>query len=248
MDRRCDAAEAVPHLVLGWLALARHLRSDVELSTLGQQLADLRVTGLSLGQLREVREAVPALAETFSAQLEGRRKGSPGRAALSRQAMLLNRAVRAQGQTRDTRLPCRLRLVTLALVILSAVAAVLSMTATTRTGWRGSYFPNGDLRPPARQRMDARVRFNWRADAPMAGMPKNYFSVRWETCLSLPSARPLHIMIGSNDGARVKLDGKTIIDNWRLQYFTWRSHKAWITAGTHRLQVEFFENTGEARV
>ena len=248
LDRRCDAAEAVPHLVLGWLSLARHLRPDVELETLGEALSDLALEGLTGTQRRAVRETVPALVEAFSAQLDGSRLQLPARKALSRQAFLLSRAVGAQRQRTRTRLPRRLRMVTGGLVFLSAVAAILSMTMTTRTGWRGSYFANRDLRPPARQRQDPRVQFNWGASAPMAGMPKDHFAVRWETCLSLSSARSLHIMVGSNDGARVELDGKTIINNWKLQYFTWRSHKARVPAGTHRLRVEYFESTGDARV
>ena len=139
-------------------------------------------------------------------------------------------------------------MVTGALVFLSAVAAVLSLTAKPKTGWRASYYPNGELRPPAKEREESQIKFNWRSEAPMAGMPKDHFSVRWNTCLALPSARALHVTVGSNDGARVKLDGQTIIDNWKLQYFAWRSHKVKVPAGTHRLQVEYFENTGDARV
>ena len=231
LDRRCDPAEAAPHLALGWLALARHRRPEAELGALADALDELPLEGLSAAQRREVRDAAPALAAALEAQLDGRSLPPPSARALKQQAFLLHRAVRGAAPAVDTRLPRRLRLVTGGLVFFAAVAAVLSLTLEPRTGWRGSYFANADLRPPARARVDARIAFDWRAAAPMADMPKNHFAVRWETCLSLPSSRPLLLMVGSNDGARVKLDGKTIIDNWKLQYFTWRSHRATVLVG-----------------
>lgn len=248
MDRRCEAAEAAPHLALGWLALVRQRRPEAELQTLAEELDRAPLDGLSAHEQGEVREVAPALAEALQAQLDGRRLSLPDKRALKRQAYLLHRAVRGANPPADTRLPRRLRAVTGGLVFFSAVAALLSLTMEPKTGWRGSYFPNADLRPPARSRVDPRLQFDWRTAAPLAGMPKNHFAVRWETCLALPSSRSLLLMVGSNDGARVKLDGKTIIDNWKLQYFTWRSHRATVPAGTHRLVVEYFENTGDARV
>ena len=248
MDRRCQAAEAVPHLVLGWLSLARHRRPAAELESLGEELSDLRLHGLTHTQQREVRERMPHLAAAFAAQLAGRRPELPEHRVIRRQVFLLHRAVAGATPSAGGRLPRRLRMITGALVFLSALAAVLSLTMNPKRGWRGSYFPNAELRPPARVRDDPRVQFNWRAGIPMAGMPRDHFSVRWDTCLALTSTTTLHIMVGSNDGARVKLAGKTIIHNWQLQHFTWRSHKTRLAAGTHLLQVEYFENTGDARV
>ena len=250
LDRRCDAGEAVPHLVLGWLALVRHLRpsATVELEQLCAELDRLELAMLDAPTREQLSRTLPQLVDHFSATLAGGDSACPDRRALGRQSYLLHRVLRRIGRGSAIKLPRRLRLVTVALVLVSALAAVLSLTISPRRGWRGSYFANGELRGPARIREDARINFNWRRGAPMAAMPRDHFSVRWDTCLALPSARRLHLLVGSNDGVRVFVDGKRMIHSWKLQYFTWRSHKFRLAAGAHHLRVEYFENTGDARV
>ena len=82
-------------------------------------------------------------------------------------------------------------------------------------GWKGEYFDNRTLSgAPILVRQDARVGFDWATSAPSALLPTDNFSVRWTRTLSLPAGNYL-FTTHTDDGVRVWLDDKLIIDRWQ---------------------------------
>jgi lysophospholipase L1-like esterase len=114
-------------------------------------------------------------------------------------------------------------------------------------GWLGSYFRNRDLTGEAMQMDQPRIDFDWSADPPAPGFPRENFSVRWCGIVSAPASGTWVITATCDDGVRVTVDGRRIIDQWRDQGPT-------PCAGTIDLKadepseivVEYYQATGGA--
>ena len=112
-------------------------------------------------------------------------------------------------------------------------------------GFKAEYFKNRDLQgQPALVRVDAKIDpQNPRPPAP--GFPQTDFSVRWTAKLTAPATGKYVFTFTSDDGCRVFLDGKAIIDHWVETAATPFRSEAELTAGkTYDLRVEYFQAGG----
>src|SRR6185436_11983735 len=65
----------------------------------------------------------------------------------------------------------------------------------------------------------------------------------------IPSTGVRRIGVEGNDGYRLYLDGKVIVDNWRKQsYGTHMAAVSLAPGSKHDVRLEYFESTGNARV
>lgn len=119
-------------------------------------------------------------------------------------------------------------------------------------GLRGEYWDNNRLDgTPRLTRTDARVDFGWTLNSPARGLPFDWYSVRWTGKLRVPTTGSLPTRIGveGNDGYRLFVDGKLVIDNWRKQSYGTRFAPVQFVRGSqHDIKLEYFESTGNARV
>lgn len=122
-------------------------------------------------------------------------------------------------------------------------------TPAPRPGdWRGEYFSNQALAGnPALVRNDRSINFNWGWGAPASNLPSDFFSVRW-TRESYFAAGTYRFAVRSDDGVRVFLDGRMILDEWRLASGTTFLFDVNISEGLHTLRVEYFEATQIAKI
>ncbi|MDR3688405.1 MAG: glycoside hydrolase family 3 C-terminal domain-containing protein [Fimbriimonas sp.] len=113
---------------------------------------------------------------------------------------------------------------------------------------KGEYFNNQGLEgEPAKVRNDKSILFDWADNAPMAGIQHEHFSVRWTGTLTPPVTGIYTIGITNDDGMRVSLDGKTLLDDWRDGPARTTTAEIALNAGqTYKLRVEFYNNTLEA--
>ncbi|MFI5214599.1 MAG: glycoside hydrolase family 3 N-terminal domain-containing protein [Gemmatimonadales bacterium] len=124
-------------------------------------------------------------------------------------------------------------------------------TGSGRTsGLRGEYFDNNGLEgTPLLVRTDPRVSFGWTLNAPAPGIPYDWYSVRWTGTLTAPDGGVRQLGVEGNDGYRLYLDGRLVIDNWRKQsYRTMLADVDLVPGGVHDLRLEYFESTGNARI
>src|SRR2546422_971429 len=70
-------------------------------------------------------------------------------------------------------------------------------------GLLGSYFHNVNLTGPSLARLDEMVDFNWGTSAPIAGMNRDYFSVRWTGEVQAPASGDYTFYIQTDDGGRL---------------------------------------------
>ncbi len=84
-----------------------------------------------------------------------------------------------------------------------------------RTGLTGEYFDNMSLSgKPVLTRIDSMVNFNFGTHSPAPGIPEDHFSIRWRGAI-VPPDTVHYIGLSTDDGARLSLDGKLVIDDWR---------------------------------
>ncbi|MFN2289940.1 MAG: PA14 domain-containing protein [Anaerolineae bacterium] len=112
--------------------------------------------------------------------------------------------------------------------------------------WKGEYFANRKLSgSPAAIRNDADIDFNWGNAAPSAGVPADGFSVRWTRRLQF-AAGAYHFVVDVDDGARLWVDGTSVIDQWHDGIGSYTGD-IYLTEGQHNVRLEMYENTGTAK-
>ena len=118
------------------------------------------------------------------------------------------------------------------------------------TEWRGDYFANPTLSgPPALTRNDIQIAFDWGLGSPAPGViPVDNFSVRWTRQLFFLRSDIYRFTLRVDDGARVKIDGVTILDAWREGPAADYVVDRFVQAGTRTIEVEYFERSGTALV
>lgn len=116
-------------------------------------------------------------------------------------------------------------------------------------GWRGEYFNNRDLLGAAvLVRNDPAIDFAWGRGSPQPGrVNSDIFSVRWTQTTYLPPGAYL-LRISVDDGARVYVNNRLVIDQWRVQGFQTFTAAPVRLSGTTTLKVEYFEDQGDAIV
>ena len=131
-------------------------------------------------------------------------------------------------------------------------AAQLSHADSGRTvpGLHGVYFDNNRLEgAPRLVRDDARIDFGWTLNSPGRGIPFDRYSVRWTGSITVPASGARRIGVEANDGYRLYLDGKLLIDDWEKRSYGARLANVALHPGsTHAIRLEYFESTGNARV
>ena len=137
------------------------------------------------------------------------------------------------------------------LMMVAALVATLFAPATALaydSGWQGEYFNNRELKgPPVLVRADQKIKFNWGEGRPAAELPEDDFSVRWTRKLDFEGGI-YRFTLRSDDGVRLYIDGKLVLDKWFIQGVTGYTVERPITAGRHSLMLEYFEASGGAIV
>jgi hypothetical protein len=109
----------------------------------------------------------------------------------------------------------------------------------------GCYFSNQDLTNLAVIQTDSSINFDWGSGSPDPKIPSDHFSVRWEGDFNFAGGSYVFNATG-DDGIRVYIDGNPIINQWKDQPATTYSSTQNISAGTHRVKVEYYENGGNS--
>lgn len=120
-----------------------------------------------------------------------------------------------------------------------------------KKGLKGNYFSNSDLKGnPIFEKQNEQLNFKWTLYSPNPEklQPDNY-SIRWTGKIEAPNSGKYKLGLRGNDGFRLYLNGKLIIDNWeKLTYSTKTVDIDFTKAQKYDIVIEFHENRGEANI
>ncbi len=139
-------------------------------------------------------------------------------------------------------------LLQLCLGILTLPVALFAVTGTG-TGLRGTYYANVELAgSPALTRTDGTVNFDWQQAGPGTPLPGDRFSARWTGQMEAPVSGAYTFATLSDDGVRLWVDGKLLIDNWTLHPPTRNSTapQMFVAGKKYDIKLEYYENAGGA--
>jgi beta-glucosidase len=116
-------------------------------------------------------------------------------------------------------------------------------------GLRGEYFNNVDLSgTPVLTRIDESIRFQWTLFSPdPERINYDFFSARWTGKIKSPVSGKVTIGIDGNDGYRLYIGNKLILDNWRKQGYATKLASYHFEKGKeYDIRIEYFEPSGNA--
>ncbi len=114
--------------------------------------------------------------------------------------------------------------------------------------WHAAYFNNNRLEgSPVFERNDGDINFDWGTGGPGNGVGDDNFSVRW-TRDTYFAAGNYRFFATVDDGLRLYVDNKLIIDAWRVQPATSYYGDIHLDSGNHTVRVEYSEDAGGALI
>jgi hypothetical protein len=130
-----------------------------------------------------------------------------------------------------------------------SLPASLFHTPDGQPGLKAEYFANQELQgSPAVVRTDPSVDFDWGQGSPDPKIPPTHFSARWTGTIGpMPAGKPLKLSVTADDGVRMWIDGKPVVDEWHAENsITTVSAVALEPGSTHELRVEFYQELGDS--
>ncbi len=118
-------------------------------------------------------------------------------------------------------------------------------------GLRADYFDNIELQAPAAfTRVDPVIDFSWTLFSPRPDkLERDWYSVRWSGTLLAPQTGKFKIGLQGNDGYRLYIDDRLLIDHWeKVGYQTRLVDFDFVQNRAYRIKVEFFEGRGNAHL
>ncbi|MDB5895616.1 MAG: hypothetical protein JWQ88_3147, partial [Rhodoferax sp.] len=99
---------------------------------------------------------------------------------------------------------------------------------------------------PVVQRVEA-PNFDWGTAAPATGLPADHFSARWTGLIEAPATGGIQLRAYSDDGVRLWVDGKLVLDNWVSHGATYDATSVSMVSGKrYPIALDYYEATGGA--
>lgn len=124
-----------------------------------------------------------------------------------------------------------------------------SVNGEKKQGLLGEYYNNASLSgKPALTRLDADIRFQWTLFSPdPEKINYDFFSARWSGTITAPRTGRFNIGIDGNDGYRLYINNRLLIDNWQKQSYHTRLAPYYFEKGkAYDIRVEYYEPSGNA--
>ncbi|OUC11659.1 MAG: hypothetical protein B0A82_25975 [Alkalinema sp. CACIAM 70d] len=136
------------------------------------------------------------------------------------------------------------------LASVSASAAILAAEPQPLNGLLGQYYAGSNFEQLKLTRSDASVNFDWGAGSPDSSVLENsLFSARWSGSVVANYSETYTFFTRSDDGIRLWVDGKLLINNWVDHALTEDQGKITLVAGQkYDIRLEYYENFGGAIV
>lgn len=120
----------------------------------------------------------------------------------------------------------------------------------TEKGLLGEYYANSAFSgAPAYSQVNSRLSFAWTLFSPdEKKLPYDSYSIRWTGNITSPVDGTYNIGVTGNDGYRIYIDNKLVVDNWKkVSFGTHTSAFKWEKDKTYDIKIEFYETIGNSR-
>ena len=112
-------------------------------------------------------------------------------------------------------------------------------------GLRADYFDNVDFTGTTHSRVEPRVYLDYEHE-PFEDFEADTFSVRWTGELRIDTAGEYTLITTSDDGARLWVDDKLLVDAWSSHTVRDDARKVTLAAGRHTIRLEYYDDEGVA--
>jgi len=128
------------------------------------------------------------------------------------------------------------------------VPAWAAAQAPAGDGLKADYYDGREFNKLVLSRRDATVDFDWHLDSPVAGVPAEDFSVRWTGWLVPPTSGRYVLHISVDDGIRLWLNGRQLLDEWRGQSLSYYQLEVDLKAGEpYALRIDYCQYSYSTR-
>lgn len=141
----------------------------------------------------------------------------------------------------------RFRLIAVALVVSIGFLFSGDDAAFAAKKWQAQYWNNKKLKGAADfEREESNIDHDWGDGRPFKGLPKDGFSARWKRNQSFDEDGLYRFTATFDDGMRVWVDGKKIIDDWDEGGVRTVEADIYLDKGKYLIKVEYYEDEGDA--
>jgi hypothetical protein len=142
----------------------------------------------------------------------------------------------------------------LTVVSCCALVALAQETKDLKPGLLGEYFdigeavedyPSVDDKKPTKTIVDKQINWDMTTESLGESGLSEKFYVRWNGFLRVPKDGKYTLYLESDDGSRLAVNGKEVVNNGGLHAMEEKSGEVEVKKGDHPIKLELFENEGE---
>ncbi|MGJ7030807.1 glycoside hydrolase family 3 C-terminal domain-containing protein [Niabella hirudinis] len=102
---------------------------------------------------------------------------------------------------------------------------------------------------PVDRGVDAEINKLWTLSRPSPKLKQDFYAVRWEGLIRPDVSGSYQVGLSGNDGFRLYLDDRLVIDNWKKESFrTLLVPVSFVKGKTYKLKVEYYEPVGNGKL
>ncbi|MEJ2196121.1 MAG: glycoside hydrolase family 3 C-terminal domain-containing protein [Ignavibacteriaceae bacterium] len=123
------------------------------------------------------------------------------------------------------------------------------LSADSKQGLKAEYFNNINLEgEPYFTRIDPIDNSNWIYGTRIPNIRgKSNYSIRWSGTLIAPATGEFNFIVSGNDGYRLSIDDKIIVEDWSVHKFNSKSNQIYLEENkTYNIVIEHFHSSGRA--